>query len=38
METIVKDRRDVAALVIVAGIVLATIVLGLLNRKAQEGV
>jgi hypothetical protein len=33
---LVKDRRDVAAWVIVAGVVAAVIVLGLLNKKAAD--
>jgi len=33
---LVKDRRNVAAWVILAGILIATIVLGLLDNKAKQ--
>ena len=38
MNTVVKDRRDIAAWVIIAGVVLATIVLGILDRKSRQNV
>ncbi len=37
MDALVNDRRDIAGWVVIAGVILATIVLGLLNRKAQQG-
>lgn len=36
MDSLVNDRRNVAAWVVIAGVILATIILGLLNRKAQQ--
>lgn len=36
MEALVNDRRNVAAWVVIAGVILATIVLGLLNQKAGQ--
>ena len=36
MDVVVKDRKNVAAWVVIAGVILATIVLGLLNRKAEQ--